>query len=302
MEPKSQYTLTAADAYLLDNWDSNFKTTPDRQREGIFSEYADEEMEKRLSYMARKREYLEDKFPGDREQELKSWEILSQTRKYRIDIQHLLPLTGLILYRTWYHPDSDVSYAHIAAALACTSLPPATTDSEDNTKELEWETLFTVLPELLELPQWDAINYSLTAEAAREEVSTFRKEIQRLLNDTNLNVFGAKSEGESESVQLGEFGMPHAFWMKWTDSFHGALVVGTIALFDKEAALSGKFRFIWFDDNGFVVREARVWFEQVSELAAFRYGESLQNPDFLAFWNDPSKVTIGLRYAFNARV
>lgn len=211
--------------------------------------------------MARKRQYLEDEFPGDRDKELQSWEILSKARKYRINIQHLLPLTGVILYRTWFYPSSDASYALITATIACTNLPSATTESEDDTKVIEWKTIFTVLPELLELPQWDAINYFLTAETSKEEASILQRDVQRLLNDTGLNNFRDQSEGDSENVELGESGLPHACWMKWTESLHGAIVVGAIGLFDEEAASSGKLRFIWFDDHGSVVREARVWFE-----------------------------------------
>ncbi len=49
------------------------------------------------------------------------------------------------------------------------------------------------------------------------------------------------------------------------------------------------------------VRETRVALGYAKQLARFKYGESLRNPDFVAFWCDPvNGMKIGPDYVFDA--
>jgi hypothetical protein len=85
------------------------------------------------------------------------------------------------------------------------------------------------------------------------------------------------------------------------EPYHRALVVGNIAGFDEEAASSGELRFIWFDECGLVVHEARVEVEDAQKLAAFQYGDFLKNPELIKWWNDPGNVKVGPYQVFEAQ-
>lgn len=233
--------------------------------------------------MGEKKKYSKEEFLHSPDQVRECEKILTTVRKYKFAIQKI-PINNVVLYRTWFHADSDAGYAHITASIPCTNLPLATQELQTHSAEIKWQTIFNALPELLELPECDALKHVITAKIVEDKTSVFISSLERALSAACLE--------KHEAQEL---------WMLWMESYHGAVVVGNIAIFDEEAASSGQLRFIWFDECGGVVREARVRFENAQELAAFKYGESLTNLVFLKWWNNPSNVQVGPDYAFTAR-
>jgi hypothetical protein len=148
-------------------------------------------------------------------------------------------------------------------------------------EEIDWELIYTHWPELFDPPQSDAISHVIFTTTTPGEVDDLTAAFRR--------VFGVRRL-DGNAVQ--------ALWLEAMESYHRARVVGNLAVFDQEAASSGKLRLIWFDGQMDVVRKARVGVEHARELAPFNYGDSLKNRQFRAWWDDPTNVKFGPVYAF----
>lgn len=163
-------------------------------------------------------------------------QIVLSVRKSRMELGNLSPNT-MVIYRTWNHPDSDASYEELRSLLATSDTPVAIvspSQAQPQTEETAWQTIFTLLPELLDLPLWDAIYYIRCANEASKSAARLERVMDRILRNTGL----WEDAPEEKSEFLAQ-GTALAVWLNWMEPFNRADVVGNVAVFDEELLRRG---------------------------------------------------------------